>query len=109
MQYQETRYQIAGANALKMDAASNQARIIEFPAAAAPVRQNSHTQRRSRLVAAALSATKQRVVSAVQECDEAFNITSGTCKGVGPRFATRFETGITLGLCAIGTMIAIML
>lgn len=106
MQYRESLFQIDGSNALKTHAAAPTARIIEFPKQQSATSQK-YSKQRSLLSGVRSLGKFARTI--IHTCDEAFSVSWGTAKGVGPRFATKRETALVLGTCALATFLTLML
>ncbi len=106
MQYRESLFQVDGSNALKTHAAPHSARIIEFPSAqdTAYSTQGMHEERQLDI-----SSLKAFAQNALRNFDDAFSVSKGTAKGVGPRFATKRESTLIFGACALAVLLTVAL
>lgn len=106
MQQRASLFQVDGSTALKPNAAVQQARIIAFPGN----RKIDHPSRKGRVSSRgniALRTAKYMISNVLDYIDETFSVTSGTAKGLGPRYASRGETAAIIVSVFIVAFLAI--
>lgn len=106
MQYRESLFQISGSNALKAHTAPNSARIIEFPKPQSIKKREHGDCKEPKHGIHAFTSFAHGVIRA---CDEAFSVSEGTAKGIGPRFASKRESAFIIGTCALTTFLMLLL
>ena len=106
MQYRESLFQVDGSSALKTHAAPHSARIIEFPSTQESAYDMQGMQREQQL---GIGSLKRFAHNALRNFDDAFSVSKGTAKGVGPRFATRRESALIIGTCALAVLLTVVL
>ena len=104
MQYRESLFQVDGSSALKTHAAPHSARIIEFPSTQDAAYDMQGMQREL-----GIGSLKRFAHNALRKFDDAFSVSKGTAKGVGPRFATRRESALIIGTCALAVLLTVVL
>ena len=104
MQYRESLFQVDGSSALKTHAAPHSARIIEFPSTQDAAYDMQGMQREL-----GIGSLKRFAHSTLRNFDDTFSVSKGTAKGVGPRFATRRESALIIGTCALAVLLTVVL